>query len=97
MMNQETYVKIEDLKKRGWTNKEIAAETGFHPATIAKHLAADGPPVRRAVSDDSLVMNHHWQDRIDQLITKWPRLLGISVWYRLRPEGFDGGYSTVIA
>ena len=95
MMNQETYVKIEELKKQGWTNKEIAEETGFHPATIAKHLAAGGPPVRRAVPDEMLVMNQHWQDRIEQLITKWPRLLGISVFHRLRSEGFGGGYSTV--
>jgi lambda repressor-like predicted transcriptional regulator len=94
-MNQETYVKIEELKKQGWTNKEIAEETGFHPATIAKHLAGGGPPVRRAVPDETLVMNQHWQDRVDQLITKWPRLLGISVFHRLRSEGFGGGYSTV--
>ncbi len=44
MMNQETYVKIEELKKQGWTNKEIGEETGFHPATIARYLAAEGPP-----------------------------------------------------
>ena len=38
MMNQETYVKLEDLHRQGWTIREIAAETGFHPATIAKRL-----------------------------------------------------------
>ena len=32
MMNQETYVKPEDLPKQGWTIKEIATETGYHPA-----------------------------------------------------------------
>ena len=95
MMTQETYVKIQDLKKQGWTNKEIGAETGFHPATIARRLAAEDPPTKRAVPDEALVMNQHWQTRIDELLTKWPRLLGISVFYRLRSEGFGGGYSTV--
>ena len=47
MMTQETYVKIEELKKQGWTNKEIGEETGFHPSTIARHLAAEGPPTKR--------------------------------------------------
>jgi len=28
MMNQEIYVGLEDLRKQGWTIKEIAAETG---------------------------------------------------------------------
>ncbi len=40
-------------------------------------------------------MNQHWQSRIDELLMKWPRLLGISVFHRLCSEGFDGGYSTV--
>ena len=31
MMNQESYVNIEDLRKQGWTIKEIAAEMGYHP------------------------------------------------------------------
>jgi transposase len=95
MMNQETYVKIEELKKQGWTNKEIGEEVGFHPATIASHLAAGGPPTKRSVPDELLVMNQHWQTRIAQLLTKWPRLLGVSVFHRLRSEGFTGGYSTV--
>lgn len=95
MMNQETYVYINDLYSQDWTLKEIAAETGFHPVTIKKHLANGGPPKKRAVSDDQLVMNARWQARVDELIAKWPRLLGVSVFHRLRAEGFEGGYSTV--
>ena len=34
MMNQENYVRVHELRKQGWTLDEIAAETGFHPATI---------------------------------------------------------------
>lgn len=36
MMNQEEYVDLHALKNEGWTNKEIADELGFHPATIAR-------------------------------------------------------------
>ncbi|MDE0135724.1 MAG: hypothetical protein OXM54_12880 [Acidimicrobiaceae bacterium] len=43
MMNQETYVNIKGLREQGWTIKEIAAETGFCPATVSKCLK-QGPP-----------------------------------------------------
>ena len=58
MMNQETYVKVHDLHKQGWTIDEIAAETGFHPATICKHLkarAAAGDRCRRGVGDERVL------------------------------------------
>ena len=44
MMNQETYVRVHELHKQGWTIGEIAAETGFHPETISIQLRSDGPP-----------------------------------------------------
>ena len=78
---------INDLHSQDWTLKEIAAETGFHPATIKKHLANGGPPKKRAVADDQLVMNAHWQARIDELIAKWPRLLGSVCSTASEPKG----------
>jgi len=95
MMNQETYVKVHDLRRQGWTLAEIAEETGFHPETISIHLKADGPPVQRQVPDGALVMNAFWKQRIATLIETYPRLLGISVHNKLGAEGFAGGYSTV--
>ncbi len=95
MMNQETYVKMTDLRAQGWTIAEIAAETGFHPETISLRLKADGPPTRRRVPDESLVMNARWKERVATLIGTYPRLLGVSVHNKLRAEGFSGGYSTV--
>src|SRR3954454_8811311 len=68
MMNQETYVKVHDLRKQGWTLAEIAEETGFHPETISIHLKADGPPAQRQVPDGALVMNAFWKQRIATLI-----------------------------
>ncbi len=95
MIDQETYVRIHDLHRQGWTCKEIAAETGLHPSTVSKYLKADGPPITRLMPDSSLVMNAVWKERTALLITKFPRLLGISVHNKLRADGFRGGYSTV--
>lgn len=39
---------LHSLKNEGWTNVEIAQELGYHPATVAKWLNADGPPDRAA-------------------------------------------------
>ena len=94
MMNRETFVKLEDLHKQGWTIKEIAAELGYHPATISKWLKC-GPPVRRAASDEAKVMTARWAERVEALVGAYPRLLGVSVWRCLRAEGFEGCYSTV--
>ena len=95
MMNQETYVKVHELRKQGWTLDEIAAETGFHPSTISQHLKAEGPPAGRQVPDSALVMNAFWKQRIATLIDTYPRLLGVSVFNKLQAEKFTGGYSTV--
>ena len=35
-------------------------------------------------------MNARWRARIDELIGRYPRLLGVSVHNKLRAEGFDG-------
>ena len=51
MVNQETYVKITHLREQGWTIREIAEETGFHPATIAGRLKTEEPPTRRGQVD----------------------------------------------
>lgn len=44
MLNQEEYVRLHELKNEGWTNREIAEELGYHPATVAKWLNQGGPP-----------------------------------------------------
>ena len=94
MMNQETFVKLEDLHMQGWTIKEIAAETGYHPATVSKWLR-EGPPSRRVSPDGARVMTRRWVERVEALVAAHPRLLAISVWRCLRAEGFEGCYSTV--
>jgi transposase len=95
MLNQEDYVKVLDLHRQGWSNKEIAAELGYHPATIAKHLKG-GPPERRVVPDDDLVMSARWRGRIGVLLDAHPRLLAVSVFNKIRAEGYTGSYPTVV-
>ena len=88
-------MKVQDLHKQGWTITETAAETGFHPATISKYLK-QGPPQRRTVPDDALVMNAHWRNRITTTLVTYPRLLAISLFHLLCAEGFTGSYPTVV-
>lgn len=96
MMNQEEYVDVRSLKNEGWTNKEIAEALGFHPATIGKWLAADGPPAPVVVPDERRVMDARWRARLEALLRAHPRLLGVSVHNKLRAEGFAGSYPTVV-
>jgi len=96
MLNQEDYVKVLDLHRQGWTNKEIAEELGYHPATISKWLAAGGPPTPRIVGDDERVMSARWRQRVALLLERHPRLLAVSVFNKLRAEGFAGSYPTVV-
>lgn len=96
MMNQEEYVDLHALKNQGWTNKEIAEELGFHPATIAKWLKAGGPPTRVEVPDERRVMTARWRARIETLLGEHERLLAVSVFNKLRAEGYPGSYPTVV-
>jgi hypothetical protein len=95
MMNQEEYVDVHALKLEGWTAVEIAAVTGFHPATIRKWLK-HGPPVKVDVPDERRMMTSPWRSRIETLLGTYPRLLAVSVHHKLRAEGFDGSYPTVV-
>jgi len=95
MMNQETYVNINDLHKQGWTINEIAAETGWHRTTISERLR-NGPPPPAGRAGESLVMTDRWRARIGVMLEDSPRLLAVSVHDRLVAEGFEGSYPTVV-
>ena len=89
-------MELHALKNEGWTNTEIAEELGYHPATVAKWLKAGDPPEGAVVSDERRVMTAAWRARIEALLGKHPRLLATSVHNKLRAEGFDGSYPTVV-
>ena len=93
MMNQETYVNVNDLHKQGWTINEIAEETGWHRTTVSKYLR-EGLPAARA--GEASVMTDRWRSKIDTMLEAHPRLLSISVHNKLNADGFDGSYPTVV-
>ena len=94
MLSQEEYVDVLALRRQGLTIAEIAAETGYHPATIGKWLAAGGPPERRPTPAPRVV-DEAWAARIAELVRPAPRLLATSVFEILVAEGFEGSYPTV--
>lgn len=94
MMNQESYVNVKDLHAQGWTMGEIATETGWHRTTVSKYLKEGAPPQRRSAG--SPVMTDAWRGRIEMMLGKFPRLLAVSVHNKLRAEGFEGSYPTVV-
>ena len=96
MLTQEEYVnEVLALRRQGWTIKEIAAEVGYHPATISHWLKNGGPPARRAVAETQRVIDEAWAARIAALVTPPSRLLATSVFEIIRAEGFCGSYPSV--
>ena len=59
---------LHSLKNEGWTSKEIAEELGYHPATVAKCLKADGPPKGVAAVGEGPVMTGVWRARVEALL-----------------------------
>jgi transposase len=94
MLTQEEFMDVLALRRQGLSISEIAAETGYHPATISKWLAAGGPPERRGRQAPP-VIDERWAVRIGELVRPAPRLLATSVFEILRAEGFGGSYPSV--
>jgi transposase len=95
MLTQEEYMDVLALHRQGFTIAEIAEELGYHPATISGWLKAGGPPAEREVDRADLMIDHHWEARIAQLLEINPRLLATSVHAIISAEGFEGSYPTV--
>lgn len=83
------------MKRVGMTYREIAIETGYHPATIAKWCKDGGPPPARTVADDDRVVDERWADRLNSLLVGNSQLLATSLFEIVQAEGFDGSYPTV--
>lgn len=94
MLTEEEYMDVLALRRQGLTIAKIATETGYHPATISKWLAAGGPPERRR-HDSPPTIDERWAARIAELLCRSPKLLATSVYDILRAEGFAGSYPTV--
>lgn len=97
MLTQEEYVqRVLELKRQGWSVKEIASEVGYHPATVSKWLKAGGPPEKRSVNPAVRVIDDRWARRIDTLIAPPSKLLSTSVFEIITAEGYPGSYPSVV-
>ena len=83
------------LRHEGFTIAEIADELGYHPATISRWIEKGGPPMARETDRSELLIDEHWERRIEMLLEANPRLLATSVFSIISIEGFDGSYPTV--
>ena len=83
------------MKRAGMTFNEIAAETGYHPATISKWCREGGPPAARTIGMEERVVDPLWADRLNALLVSNSSLLATSLFEIIRAEGFDGSYPTV--
>jgi transposase len=95
MMTQEEYMNVKALKAAGWTISQIAKHLGYHPSTISGWLKEGGPPPKRSVPVEELVVDEHWRGRVAALLAHNDELQATSIMRVLRAEGFDGSYQSL--
>jgi transposase len=94
MMTQEEFMDVMAMKRQGWSIKEIAEETGYHPSTISSWLRNGGPPERRGGTAEP-VIDEYWAAEIAALVRAAPRLLATSVFELIAAKGYGGSYVSV--
>jgi hypothetical protein len=95
MMTQEEYMNVKALHAGGWTIKQIAEHLGFHPQTVSGWLKNGGPPPKRTVPENELVIDERWRARIAALLTHNADLQGSSIMRVIAAEGYAGSYQTL--
>ncbi|MCA1705092.1 MAG: helix-turn-helix domain-containing protein, partial [Actinobacteria bacterium] len=95
MMTQEEFMNVKALRAAGWTVAQIARHLGYHPATVSSWLKAGGPPAKRSVPVEELVVDERWRERIAGLLAHNDELQATSIMRVLRAEGFDGSYPSL--
>ena len=95
MMTQEEYMNVKALKAAGWTIAQIAKHLGYHPSTVSGWIKAGGPPPKRSVPVEELVIDEHWRTRIAALLAHNDELQATSIMRVIGAEGFDGSYQSL--
>ena len=95
MMTQEEYMNVKALHTAGWTIKQIAEHLDFHPATVSAWLKNGGPPPKREVPVEELVVDERWRVRIAGLLAHNAQLQGSSIMRVIVAEGYAGSYQTL--
>lgn len=96
MMTQEEYMNAKALRAAGWSITQIAEHLGHHPQTVSGWLKNGGPPPRRVVAVDDLVVDERWRERITRLLGHNPDLQGTSIMRVIEPEGYEGSYPALV-
>jgi transposase len=95
MMTQEEYMNVKALRGAGWSIKQIAGRLGHHSQTISTWLRNGGPPPRREVGAEELVLDVRWRDRVADLLAHNAELQGTSIMRVIEAEGYEGSYPTL--
>jgi transposase len=95
MLTQEEFMDVLAMRRQGLSISEIAAVSGYHPATISKWLKDGGPPPSRMATTPPAV-DARWSERIDELLRTAPLLLATSVFEIVRTEGYTGSYASIV-
>ena len=91
MIDYHTYCQIHTLhRERGLKNKQIAAELGLHPETVAKWLRRPSYEQRKAAPRPSKL--DQFKPQILRMLERH-RYTAAQILTRLREEGYQGGYS----
>ena len=61
MMTQEEFINVKALRAAGWTVAQIARHLGYHSVTISSWLKTGGPPAKRSVPVEELVIDERWR------------------------------------
>jgi len=88
MIDQEDYIVIQALRKRGVYIKDIAAELNIHPKTVSRALVRGGVPTRQRKRRASKL--DPYKAQIDHLLQEgvWNAVV---IYREIEAAGYDGG------
>lgn len=93
MFGSEAWMNVRSLKKQGLSNREIARQLGMDRRTVARLAAADASPKRKGRDRPSQL--DPFKVTIDTWLESHPSLRASTILDRLRPLGYEGGYTIV--
>ena len=94
MIGYEHYCQIKAAAAAGRTATQIAAELGLHRQTVSAWLARDKYERSRGAGKPRKSKLDSYRAAIARFVDAYP-LTAMQVWYKLKEQGYDGGYSIV--
>ncbi len=94
MIGYEHYCQIKAASAAGRNATQIAAELGLHRQTVSAWLARERYERSRGAGKPRRSKLDAYRAAIARFIDAYP-LTAMQVWYKLKEQGYDGGYSIV--